>query len=818
MMSICLSLLTTLIAVCTPVRGDDAYLQLWSQGDYVQALREVQREIDEAPYVTLSLRRDAGSLLFLNGRVDEAIATQRDVARRHPLPSDFVPLAEYQRYRGLREDAENSLSRAAAQARILAEYASISEKEWLAIGRLYQLQETDAKAVLAHYRRLQSQHETLGVHIAIGDLAFDTRTYDLAARAYDQALDVDPEDQDALSGLLASYHESGDPRADEIARKLLALNPHHPRTHTLVARRHLDLGEWARAEAETDRVLAINAVHLEALALKAAARFLSFDTEGHLTIRRRALDFNPHYTTFDRTVAEIAARHYRFSEAEQMLRAAIEIDGNDANVRFQLALNLLRLGFDDDAHAHLEKAFEIDPYNVHAFNLLEVADDMTGFTTVADSLLHLQLPPLETDVLSGPMRALLQEAAAVYETKYDIRLERPVRVQMFRDHDAFMVRSTGLPGSAGHLGICFGRLITMDSPRARPTGATNWRQVLWHEFVHVITLQKTRNRMPRWLSEGISVYEETERNPTWGQRLDSAFTPLVADGYPDLSDLERYFTRPASMDELMFGYFAAGEFITHYVGAYGFDALRKTLDAIADGIFAQEALVTAAGVTEYRIDTGFAQHMEVRCAPLANLSDRFPHGPYTQAISDGDRAAQEGDTEAATRAYRRAAALFPDALGENVPLRRLLRHHEKIGSDPDTLEGILSEIVETQPTAWEEARRLARLHADRKNWSAASESIARAFAIAPFHASVLGDRARYAQEAGRFETAAADYRRLIAVDGARQTEHRLSLARALRAADDREGARREVVALLERTPHYWEAQALLLDLVEGTTP
>ena len=37
---------------------------------------------------------------------------------------------------------------------------------------------------------------------------------------------------------------------------------------------------------------------------------------------------------------------------------------------------------------------------------------------------------------------------------------------------------------------------------------SNWEAVLWHEFCHAVTLKATANRMPRWLSEGISVYEE----------------------------------------------------------------------------------------------------------------------------------------------------------------------------------------------------------------------------------------------------------------------------------------------------------------------
>ena len=41
----------------------------------------------------------------------------------------------------------------------------------------------------------------------------------------------------------------------------------------------------------------------------------------------------------------------------------------------------------------------------------------------------------------------------------------------------------------GALGACFGRVVTLDSPRARPPGTFNWQATLWHELAHVITLQ-----------------------------------------------------------------------------------------------------------------------------------------------------------------------------------------------------------------------------------------------------------------------------------------------------------------------------------------
>ena len=65
----------------------------------------------------------------------------------------------------------------------------------------------------------------------------------------------------------------------------------------------------------------------------------------------------------------------------------------------------------------------------------------------------------------------------------------PILIEIFPRHDDFAVRNVGLPGMIGALGACFGRVVTLDSPRARPPGTFNWQATLWHELAHVITLQ-----------------------------------------------------------------------------------------------------------------------------------------------------------------------------------------------------------------------------------------------------------------------------------------------------------------------------------------
>ena len=116
---------------------------------------------------------------------------------------------------------------------------------------------------------------------------------------------------------------------------------------------------------------------------------------------------------------------------------------------------------------------------------------------------------------------------------------------MFPRHDDFAVRTVGLPGMIGALGACFGRVVTIDSPKARPPGDFNWEPTLWHELAHVITLQLSKQRVPRWLTEGISVYEEKLGSPDWGREGELMFAAAYGRGdHMSLRELNAAFTNP----------------------------------------------------------------------------------------------------------------------------------------------------------------------------------------------------------------------------------------------------------------------------------
>lgn len=814
----------------------ESYLSLWQRGEYQRALTLLSHGLEglRMEIWPVDYAEDHALLLHSMGRLDEAIKEMESIVRRYPEPAFSVTLALFYRERGRLEDFQRLLLEATRQTQRRDFYAP-AWKNALGVARLFELAGQDPKIILNSYITLWTDRmpESNAPYIAAGDLAYRKYSYDVAAEYYGKALEHDPAQQDALAGLAECYWKSEDPRVEETLQKLLALNPHHPRALAIQAHQLLDRGKAHEALDPIQATLAVNPNDLRSLGLLSAARFLLDDAVAVSATQARALAFNPHGAEVFTIPAAIIARHYRFAEAAAMLRRALAVDKTDHDAQTELAFTLLRLGQEGEGRALLEQAFKEDPYNVHAYNMLQALDAMAKFKTIRAAAFQIQLPEQEARLLGEEMTATLKTAIARYQTKYDVTLTTPVLVQMFDKHDEFMVRSIGLPGNTGHLGICFGRLLTMDSPRARPTDAVNWRDVLWHEFVHVITLQKTKNRMPRWLSEGISVYEETQGSPAWGEKLDPRFKPILArQGLPGLADIDGYFSAPKTQYHLIAGYFLAGQFVKFYIDRFGLPALRQALDAIAHGQDGAGALVAASHLSAAKLDAQFRQALESRCASLKNLPDiplpvsgdqdatqtavswlRSPSA-FTDAMREGARAAEAQKWDAAEKAFQKAHELFPEYDAEDAPLRQLAGIYEK-QKNREKLKQTLQRIIAWDGTAFAECRELATMLKAEKNWDGAIAAARIAFEVKPFDVDNLRDWEESALAKGDVKQALSLVDKLLLLDKTHELDHRLEHAQLLARVGNRVAAKAETLLLLEEMPHYWEAQKLLLEIVEA---
>src|SRR5262249_30297907 len=157
--------------------------------------------------------------------------------------------------------------------------------------------------------------------------------------------------------------------------------------------------------------------------------------------------------------------------------------------------------------------------NKLTFNLLQMMDTLENFVTVRDGDLVLRLHKDEAPVLQEYAVSLAHQALNTMAGRYEFSPRGPILIEIFPKHDDFAVRTVGLPGMIGALGACFGRVVAMDSPKARPPGEFQWEATLWHELGHVITLQMSNQRVPRWLTEGISEYEEQRARAERGRGM-----------------------------------------------------------------------------------------------------------------------------------------------------------------------------------------------------------------------------------------------------------------------------------------------------------
>ena len=73
----------------------------------------------------------------------------------------------------------------------------------------------------------------------------------------------------------------------------------------------------------------------------------------------------------------------------------------------------------------------------------------------------------EADLYGPRVLALLSRARKTLCEKYGVTITEPVIVEIFPQHKEFAVRTFGLPGADGLLGVCFGRVITANSPASQ---------------------------------------------------------------------------------------------------------------------------------------------------------------------------------------------------------------------------------------------------------------------------------------------------------------------------------------------------------------
>jgi tetratricopeptide (TPR) repeat protein len=761
------------------------------------------------------------------GRYAQAEAALRAVAGRAPASEAALELGLLQQMLG-RSDAAAILDKVSLQAET-SDDANELARAARALRALGRFQEANAAFRLA----ATTSPGDAAIQTAWGEMFLEKYNKQEALKSFQMALQADSKWAPALLGSARALADENPPQAVILAKRALEINPSSVDAQVFLAGEAADAGHNDEAHKALEKALAVNPSSLEAHALVAALSFVEDRPQEFEAAADKTLAIAPTYGDVFRTTGELAAHNYRFDEAVTLTRRALSLDGRNPRTLADLGTHLLRTGDEPGARTALEAAFKIDPFNVVSFNLLQMMDRLDKFVTVRDGDVVMRLDKDEAPVLQEYAMSLAHQALNTLSARYEFTPRGPILVEIFPKHDDFAVRNVGLPGLNYALGICFGRVVTMDSPRARPPGEFQWEATLWHELAHVITLQMSNQRVPRWLTEGISVYEEKRARSEWGREMDVAFAGMLNRGETvKLRELNAAFQNPKTIS---MAYYQASLLVEHLVTAYGDTGLRKLLRTYGQGVDTDASLKAALNTDFDQLQAGFDETVERQFGAMRKALAPPPGGEDLRRTSTetlrtiaadnprsfpvqmafGGALRKDGKTDEAMQAFERAAQLVPQAGGKASAHDQMA---EMAIEKKDTARAIteLTALVAVDFNNVDAARLLASLLRqtnvdDPAKLRPVYERIA---AIDPFDADAHANLGRLALRRNQGDAAAREFRTVLALGPVDKAAAFTDLAESYFQAGKRAEAKKQTLAALEIAPTYERAQGLLLKLVD----
>ncbi|MCB9838318.1 MAG: hypothetical protein H6813_03185 [Phycisphaeraceae bacterium] len=537
-------------------------------------------------------------------------------------------------------------------------------------------------------------------------------------------------------------------------------------------------------------------------------------------------------------VGAALAESRQYAEAAQYLERASARRPNWPEPLIELGLLELQSGRDQRALDALRKVAQLDPFNRRAANSLELIEELLTYDTVESEHFVVRFKP-------GVDRVMAREMLAPLERNHDIvtaaiDFEPPVRtvIELMPNHRWFAVRITGMP-ALHTIAASTGSVIAMEAPKIGPDhkGEYDWVRVLRHEYVHTVTLARTRNRIPHWFTEAAAVnLELAPRDENAAMILAQA---LEHDALFDMRQINIAFVRPEKPTDRGQAY-AQGHWMYQFIiDRWGERAPLDLMDLYARGMREDGAMQSVLGISQDEFFEQFKQWARQDAKGWGVISE-----PSIEQLRAEATMAQEGADEQAEAALRHDAMVaaravsglgggaiegieeapitpeliaawlerYPDHAGllalevaraldasnglatdANAPLLERYADARPVDPEPHRLLARLyldSDSPERRARAIEHleyldireqyspayAVELARLYAARQQWNEAADKAERATQIAPFDAGHRELAATIAIQRGDLATAERHIAALVDLEPGRSV-HRKRLER-----------------------------------------
>ncbi len=658
-------------------------------------------------------------------------------------------------------------------------------------------------ATTAFDAALKANPKNAEYRVRFGQFFFERYYPDEAAKLFKEALELDPKNAQAYYGLARVYAEDFNPEAIAAADKALEINPKFYQAYELKARMALEDDDRKKAATEADAALAIDPTALDAIAIHATLDLLEDKESPWLAkINNRAKGYE--------TIASLLVINRRYEDALVYYSKAVAADPELWTAHSQLGVTLMRLGRPDEAYKELELAYNNDHTSDAATrNSLKLLDTYKDFETFTTPTTILKLNKKEADALRPYFEHVMQWAMSVYEKKYQFKLPRPLQVEVYPNHEDFAVRTLGLPGVGGILGVTFDDVIAMDSPSGRPPGQFHWGETLWHEMSHAYILTLTNYRVPRWFTEGLAVHEESATTPDWGDRV----TPEIISAIRDkkllpVAEIDRGFVHPTFPTQVIVSYYEAGKMCDYIASRWGESKLldmahefaknRPTVDVIRDQLkmepeafdkdfqaeIDKEVGKTVTNFKEWT--TGLGELNKLSRAPGSDNNEIISKGRALEALYP--------DYVEAGNAYVAVAKACLAKEDKACAMDEYARYSKASGRDADAI------------------KQYAKLLDEAGKPKEAEAALERLNFVNPLDTDLHEKLGALYMKTKDAPAAVREYAVLVALHPIDVAGSHYNLAKAYQAEGRKDKAREEVLTALEAAPEYRPAQKLLLEV------
>lgn len=653
-------------------------------------------------------------------------------------------------------------------------------------------------------RALAAQPGSADLRVRWGRFFIERYNAEDAAKLFMEAVAIDPKNAQAHLGLALVSAENFDQKAVASAAKALELDPKLVEAQELLARLALEDNDPPKAIVEADKAMQLAPDALDAMAVRAAADLL--DNKGTSPWFDKIAAMNPKYGKAYALAGHFFVLNRRYEEGIGMYRKALQLDPSLHSAQSQLGIQLMRLGLEKEARQQLEAVYDAGFRDAATVNSLRLIDSYKRFKTFAVGNMIVKLDQKEAGELAPYILSELQRAIATYEKKYKLKLDQPVQVEVYPNHDDFAVRTLGMPG-LGALGVTFGHVVAMDSPSGRKPGTFHWASTLWHELSHVYVLTATNHKVPRWFTEGMAVHEETAASPDWGDRLDPQAIRAIKDKkLLPVAQLDRGFIRPSYPAQVVVSYFQAGRICDYINEKWGYDKLLGMMHAFGEAKSTPQVFESVLGVKTEAFDEQFMAWLDKQVGPTVAAYDEWLKKMKAATVAAKEKKYDEVIAlgKEAIKAYpeyvesNSAYELVADALaekGDKEGARKVLETYANVGGrNPDTLMKLAKPLGDaTKP----------------ENAIRALERLVYVYPLGEDLHKLLGE---LYLTVGNMDGAIREFTALAGSNTIDQAGARYNLARALFSAKRAEEAKEQLLLALEAAPGFKPAQRMLLEL------